>query len=128
MVTLISLACTLFLKCPPLPLQEEGVIAYSFAKTPLKAAQAPLAAASGIQGIAVDFAGAEGAWGIASGIRGSASVSMVAGVDGDGGGFYSAPWFWRGLDGQGRVSCALGRMRVSLASRFVVRYSTVHKR
>lgn len=66
-------------------------IAYSFAKTPLKAAQAPLAAASGIQGslpIVVLFDGWGWGWGSASGIRGSASVSMAVaeGVgDGDGG-------------------------------------------
>lgn len=56
-------------------------VAYSFAKTPLNAAQAPLAAASGIQGslaIVGPFDGSGGAWGIASGIRGSASVSMAA--------------------------------------------------
>lgn len=62
-------------------------MAYSFAKTPLKAAQAPLAAASGIQGslpIVVLFDGSGWAWGTASGIRGSASVSMAAEVDGGG--------------------------------------------
>lgn len=58
-------------------------MAYSFAKTPLKAAQAPLAAASGIQGswpMAVLFDGSGSGWGMAPGIRGSASVSMAAWV------------------------------------------------
>lgn len=67
-------------------------VAYSFAKTPLKAAQAPLAAASGIHGslpmVVVGFwdRGASSGWVgfIASGMRGSASVSMAAGVDGEG--------------------------------------------
>ena len=58
---------------------------YSFAKTPLKAAHAPLAAASGIQGswliVALRFDGAGDACGTAPGISGSASVSMAAGVD-----------------------------------------------
>lgn len=67
-------------------------VAYSFAKTPLKAAHAPLAAASGIQGslaiAVVVFEGETSSSGwvglIASGMRGSASVSMAAEVDGDG--------------------------------------------
>ena len=56
---------------------------YSFANTPLKAAQAPLAAASGIHGIVVDVEDGGDGLGVgfwdsdASGIRGSASVSIM---------------------------------------------------
>ena len=67
-----------------------AIATYSFAKTPLKAAQAPLAAASGIQGslaIVALFDDASG-WGTAFGIRGSASVSMAAEVEVDG------EWWW----------------------------------
>lgn len=66
-------------------------MAYSFAKTPLKAAQAPLPAASGIQGslpmvaVVLDGEASSGWVGLtASGIRGSASVSMAAEVDEEG--------------------------------------------
>ena len=86
-------------------------LAYSFAKTPLKAAHAPLAAASGIQGtlpIAVLWDGSGGAWGIASGIKGSASVSMAAGVlrvDEEGGRFLRrAMGGSEGVSAQGRVT------------------------
>ena len=54
---------------------------YSFAKTPLKAAQAPLAAARGIQGslelVELGLREGEEEGGIASGMRGSAAESMV---------------------------------------------------
>lgn len=59
-------------------------MSYSFAKTPLKAAHAPLAAASGIQGIlAVGLGltvglGESVDGGIASGIKGSASACMIS--------------------------------------------------
>ncbi|KAL9136684.1 MAG: hypothetical protein Q9175_002108 [Cornicularia normoerica] len=60
----ISISTTLFVEERPkaveIPEAHEEIIAYSFAKTPLNAAQAPLAAASGIQGtlaIAVLFDG-----------------------------------------------------------------------
>lgn len=63
---------------------EEGWGAYSFAKTPLKAAQAPLAAARGIQGTFVLRAGVgwgdgdgDGDWGMALGIRGSVGRCIV---------------------------------------------------
>lgn len=63
----------------------EGWGSYSFAKTPLKAAQAPLAAARGIQGIfvlrGVECGGGDGDgdgnWGMALGIRGSVGGCMV---------------------------------------------------
>lgn len=58
--------------------REEG--AYSFAKTPLNAAQAPLSAASGIQGSLLLLAGGSNGvreGGMASGMRGSAAGSMV---------------------------------------------------
>lgn len=64
----------------------EGWGSYSFAKTPLKAAHAPLAAARGIQGIFGSRGGLRwgdgdgdggGDWGMALGIRGSVGGCMV---------------------------------------------------
>lgn len=51
---------------------------YSFAKTPLKAAQAPLAAARGIHGtfVLTGLVGCDDG-GMASGIRGSATDAIV---------------------------------------------------
>ena len=87
---------------------------YSFAKTPLKAAQAPLAAARGIQGTRAAAAvvlvggvwfegGGGGVWwvgGTATGIRGSASVSMPAcGMGGRGRLFNGALWLVSVVEG-----------------------------